>query len=194
MWLIVGLGNPGPKYDRTPHNLGFEVVDELVRRHGLSWQDARRFQSVMAAGAFKGEKLYFQKPLTYMNVSGNAIQPVAAYYKIEPENILVVCDDVNLPHGRIRLRMNGSHGGHNGLRDLISRLGTPNFARLRIGCQPNHPVGDLAGYVLAPMRGERRETAVFSVGAAADCIESVLADGPEKAMSVWNAWSADPPK
>ncbi len=191
MWLFVGLGNPGQKYDQTPHNLGFEVMDELIGRHGLAWQDARRFQSVMAGGSVNGERLYFQKPMTFMNVSGNAVQPAAAYYKIDAENILVVCDDVNLPYGKIRLRMNGSHGGHNGLRDLIGRLGTNNFARLRIGCQPAHPLRDMSGYVLAPMRGEKREIATLAVSAAADCIESVLSDGSARAMSVWNAWSVD---
>lgn len=188
MWLIAGLGNPGSKYENTPHNLGFECVDELVRRHRLSWQEARRFQAVMASGSFKGEKLYFLKPMTFMNLSGGAIQPAAAYYQIPVENILVVCDEVQLPYGRIRLRTEGSHGGHNGLRDIVQRLGGNNFPRLRIGCQAPHPVADMAGYVLGPLHGEKRALAALAVEAAADCIESVIADGPQKAMSIYNAW------
>jgi len=188
MWLIAGLGNPGSKYENTPHNLGFECVDEFVRRHRLSWQDARRFQGVAAAGSHGGEQVYLLKPTTFMNLSGGSIQPFAAYYQIPVENIIVVCDEVQLPYGRIRLRMDGSHGGHNGLRDIVQRLGGTNFPRLRIGCQAPHPVADMADYVLGPLRGEKRELATLAVGAAADCIESVLADGPQKAMSVWNAW------
>ncbi len=188
-WLIVGLGNPGSRYERTPHNLGFEVVDALVQRHRLDWQDTRKFQAQVAAGSFDGEKLYFMKPQTFMNVSGNAVQPFAAYYQIETPNILAVCDEVNLPYGRIRLRADGSHGGHNGLRDLVSRLGGQNFARLRVGCQPNHPVSDLAAYVLGPMRGDAWDISRLSIEAAVDCVEMWLSEGPQKAMAKYNGWS-----
>lgn len=188
MWLIVGLGNPGSKYARTPHNLGFDCVDGLVRRHKLDWQDARRFQGVMAAGSFNGEKLYFLKPMTYMNLSGASVQPCADYYKIPPENVLAICDDINLPWGKIRLRPSGSHGGHNGLRDLIARLGTENFPRLRIGCAPMRPPRDMAEYVLSPAWGEAAEIAPLALGAAEDAVESILRDGLPKAMSLFNAW------
>ncbi|MDK2972353.1 MAG: peptidyl-tRNA hydrolase, family [Candidatus Sumerlaeota bacterium] len=192
MWLIAGLGNPGSRYERTPHNLGYEVADTLVRRHGLRWEDSRRFKSFAAAGSFNGEKIYFLKPITYMNLSGDAVQPFADFYKIPPANVLVACDDVNLPYGRIRLRERGSDGGQKGLRNIIQRLGTDAFCRLRIGCAPERPVGDLAGYVLSPIWGEGVELARLAVEAAADCIEDVLAKGPQKTMSVWNAWSARP--
>ena len=192
MWLIAGLGNPGAKYNRTPHNMGYDVVDILAQRHGLRWQSLSKWPLLAAGGDFQGEKLYFIKPLTYMNLSANAVAPFADYYKIPPRNILVVCDDVNLPYGKIRLRESGSHGGHNGLRDLIQKLGTESFPRLRIGCAPPRPVHDLAQYVLSPMWGEGLELAQPAIDVAADCVEAVLSDGAIKAMAQYNGWSAKP--
>lgn len=190
MWLIAGLGNPGTKYTNTPHNLGYEVVDRLVARHGLAWQDVRKFSAVAAAGAYNGEKLYLLKPMTFMNLSGGSVQPFAAYYKVPVDRILVVCDDVALPWGTIRLRERGSHGGHNGLRDIESRLGSNDYPRLRMGCAPRTRRGDLAAYVLGKMTAAEREVADIEVEAGTDCIEMVLSEGAAKAMSIWNAWSA----
>lgn len=191
-WLIVGLGNPGSRYAGTPHNLGFDVVDVLVGRHGLQWTDQKRFKCVAAAGSLEEDKIFLLKPMTYMNVSGEAVQPFAAYFKVPTERIVVVCDDVALPWGKIRLRERGSAGGHNGLKDLIGRLGSEAFPRLRIGCAPIRKPRDMSSYVLSPMWGEARELADHAVEAAADCIEEVLEKGCAKAMSRWNAWSADP--
>ena len=190
MWLFVGLGNPGSRYDRTPHNLGFDVVDLLVERHGLAWQDTRRFKCVAAAGSFQGEKIFFMKPMTYMNISGDAAQPFADYYKIPNENILAITDDVNLPWGKIRLRAKGSAGGHNGLKSLIQRLGGDDFPRLRLGCQPEGPSGDMKSYVLSPVWGDAAELAPIVREKAADCIESILEDGFSKTMAVYNGWDA----
>lgn len=190
MWLIAGLGNPGSKYDNTPHNLGFETVDFLASRHGLAWQDARKFTCFAAAGSYEGDKLFLVKPMTYMNLSGNAVQSFAAYYKIAPQNIIVVCDDVALPWGKIRLRERGSHGGHNGLRDVQAKLASDEYMRLRIGCEPRTRRGDLAAYVLGKMTKAEREVADLAIAASADCIETVLQDGAPKAMSRWNGWSA----
>ncbi|MCB2157026.1 aminoacyl-tRNA hydrolase [bacterium] len=192
MWLIAGLGNPGAKYNRTPHNLGYEVVDLLVRRHGLRWQNLSKWPAMIAGGNFDGDKLYFMKPLTYMNRSADAVRPFADYYKIPTKNCLAVCDDVNLPFGKIRLRESGSHGGHNGLRDLIQNLGTQDFPRLRIGCAPMKPVHDLAAYVLGSMWGEGLELAELAIEVSADCIETVLSDGTIKAMARYNGWSGKP--
>lgn len=191
MWLIVGLGNPGAKYLRTPHNLGFDCVDLLAQRLDARWQEQSKFQSYAAGGSLAGERVFLLKPVTYMNLSGNAVQPFADYYKIELPRIVVVCDDVALPYGRIRLRQRGSHGGHNGLRDLVNRFASEDFARLRIGCQPNHPVRDLAGYVLGPMTGEAWDLSRLSIEVAADCVETILTEGFGRAMSRYNAWNAD---
>lgn len=192
MWLIAGLGNPGAKYNRTPHNLGYSVVDLLVERHGLRWQSLSKWPTMAAGGGFQGEKLFFLKPLTYMNRSADAVGPFAEFYKIPPRNLLVVCDDVNLPFGKIRLRESGSHGGHNGLRDLIQNLGTDEFCRLRIGCAPMRPVDDLAKYVLSPMWGDGQELAELAVEVAGDCVETVLSEGAPKAMARYNGWTAKP--
>jgi PTH1 family peptidyl-tRNA hydrolase len=191
MWLIVGLGNPGPKYNRTPHNLGYDTVDLLAQRHELRWSEQARFKSYVAAGSTMGFKIFLMKPVTYMNLSGDAVQPFAAFYKIPPENVLVICDDVNLPYGKIRLRERGSHGGHNGLRNIAERFSTDEYPRLRIGCAPEHPVRDLAAYVLSPMYGDDWESSRLSVEVAADCVESVLSDGALKAMSLYNSWSGE---
>jgi PTH1 family peptidyl-tRNA hydrolase len=189
MWLIVGLGNPGPKYNRTPHNLGFDTVDLLAQRHELRWTEQARFKSYVAAGSTMGIKIFLMKPITYMNLSGEAVQPFAAFYKIPPEKIVVICDDVNLPFGKIRLRERGTHGGHNGLRSIGERLATDDYPRLRIGCAPLFPAKDLAGYVLSPMAGDAWETSRLAVEVASDCLESVLSEGPSKAMSLYNSWS-----
>ncbi|MBX3730352.1 MAG: aminoacyl-tRNA hydrolase [Candidatus Sumerlaeia bacterium] len=189
-WLIAGLGNPGKKFNRTPHNLGYEVADLIVRRHGLAWEESRRFKSFAAAGSCDGGKLYLLKPITYMNLSGDAVQPFADYYKIPTDRVLVVCDDANLPFGKIRLRERGSDGGQKGLRHILERLGTDAVCRLRLGCAPTRPARDLTSYVLSPMWGEAAELADLAVQAAADCVEDVLAKGALKAMSVWNAWDA----
>ncbi|NEQ12197.1 MAG: aminoacyl-tRNA hydrolase, partial [Moorea sp. SIO4E2] len=132
--LIVGLGNPEPKYDKTRHNIGFEVVDAIARRLQISGNEHRRFQGWFGQGiGLKGNKLSLLKPLTYMNRSGQAIRAVTDWYKLKPESVLIIYDDMDLPVGRLRLRLSGSAGGHNGMKSAIAHLGTQNFPRLRIG-------------------------------------------------------------
>ncbi|MEQ8819102.1 MAG: aminoacyl-tRNA hydrolase [Sumerlaeia bacterium] len=192
MWLICGLGNPGSKYERTPHNLGFDVVDVLARRHGLEWEDAKKFKARLAVANFQGEKVVLMKPMTFMNVSGEAVRPFCDYYDVAPDRVVAVCDDIALPYGKIRLRAKGSHGSHNGLRSLIQHLKTQDFPRLRIGCQPPRPVNSMADYVLSPMWGEGKELGPLSVEVSADCLEEILASGLDKAMAIFNAWSPEP--
>jgi PTH1 family peptidyl-tRNA hydrolase len=146
----------------------------------------------MAEGSLAGRKVALMKPVTYMNRSGGAILPFAQYYKVPLERVVVVCDDVNLPFGRIRLRLGGSHGGHNGLRDIIEGSGTDQFPRLRIGCAPMRPARDLAGYVLSPMWGEGLELSELAVEVAGDCVEMGILEGLHKAMSVFNSWWGKP--
>lgn len=190
-WVIAGLGNPGAKYDRTPHNLGYEVVDLLARRHGLEWAASRKWPCLAAAGSFRGEKLYFVKPTTYMNLSGDAVQPFADYYNVVAERVLVVCDDVNLPYGRLRLRARGTDGGQKGLRHILGRLGTNDVPRLRLGCAPPRQPRDLASYVLSPIWGDAVEVAAIVVEVAADCVETVISEGVDPAMTRYNGWTVE---
>lgn len=190
MWLIAGLGNPGPRYAQTAHNFGFEVCRLLAERHGMLLTAARQARGHVAEGFVAGEKVLFLLPSTYMNLSGEAVAPLARYYKVDTERVLAVCDDVAIPWGRLRLREGGSHGGHNGLRNIILHLGTDQFPRLRIGCAPENWKGDLAAYVLAPLRGEVLDLARHMVDVAADAVERAIKDGVPEAQNVYNGYDA----
>ncbi len=191
-WLIAGLGNPGSKYANTPHNLGFEVVQMLASRHSMRWTSSKKARAEVADGTIKGSRVLLMMPTTFMNLSGEPISATADYYGIEGANILSITDDVNLPYGRLRIRMKGSHGGHNGLRNIIQHLGNDQFPRLRIGCQPDHPVRDLSAYVLGPARGERRELSDHMVEIASDAVEEIVAGTAEGAMNKYNSYDAHP--
>ena len=132
MKLVVGLGNPGPRYASTRHNVGFEVITRLAEKHGLKAKESRH-NSLIARGIIAGEKVFLQQPLTFMNLSGTAIKPLALQLEIDFKDILVIVDDLDLPLGRIRVRSSGGSGGHNGLKSIIETLGTNEFPRLRIG-------------------------------------------------------------
>ena len=179
--LVVGLGNPGAEYARTRHNAGFWFVDELARRGGGAWRRESRHQCELARVRIEGGELWLAKPATYMNHSGNAVQSVAAFYRIAPAEVLVVHDDIDLPPGVARLKQGGGHGGHNGVRDVISQLGA-DFWRLRIGV--GHPAerAEVINYVLHPPRQE--ETGLIS-GAIERSLEVwplIQAGEMEKAM------------
>ena len=178
--LVVGLGNPGKAYEMTRHNAGFLVVDELARRSAASWKSGPGFRGEMA----KTVGGWLLKPKTFMNESGQAIQALASYYKILPEEILLVTDDFALPFGQLRIRKNGSSGGHNGLESAFTHLGTREIPRLRIGIgSPNGLTGD---YVLDKFTSEELPALDQTVVRAADCVESVLTQGLEKAMNQFN--------
>ena len=147
-WLIVGLGNPGEKYENTRHNVGFQVIDELAERQGKPVQRLK-FKALTGLLTIGGEKALMMKPVTYMNLSGEAVRPAADFYKLPPERILVISDDVALAAGRLRIRAKGSAGGHNGLKSIIQHLGTDQFPRIRVGVgEKPHPDYDLADWVL----------------------------------------------
>ena len=184
--LIVGLGNPGSKYRYTPHNVGFEVVDRLADRHHGEFRDSRRFRSAVAAVTIADQNVHLMQPATFMNLSGEAVAPFARYRGIEPGEILVVCDDINLPLGKIRLRREGSAGGHKGLTSIIQMLGNNGIPRLRIGIDAGEPVDDLTEYVLKPWWGERREAMEHICECAADAIERIFGAGFAKAASEFN--------
>ena len=192
-WLVAGLGHPGSKYERNRHNIGFRVVDELARRHGLpAW--SRKLGGDATAGLVetpKGrEHAVLLKPMEYMNLSGFAVQRLAQFHKIEPEKILVVHDEVDLPFGVVRLKSGGGHGGHNGLRSIIEQLGN-KFARVRVGIgrDPNVPpgkAGDTAGWVLSDFPAATAATVDALIAAACEDIEAVLAVGITAAMNQHN--------
>jgi peptidyl-tRNA hydrolase, PTH1 family len=186
MKLIVGLGNPGAEYEFTRHNLGFLLVDLLAERARCRVTRPED-QAHVGLGTLAGVKVALAKPLTYMNLSGDAVKALAARYEARPdEDIIVAVDDVALPFGRIRVRRNGSAGGHNGLKSIIARLGTQDFARVRLGIAPDHPIQDMARFVLQPFPRAQREEVDKMLWTAADAIESVLTDGIDAAMGRFN--------
>ena len=190
MWIIAGLGNPGSRYERTAHNLGFDVVRLLARRHGFHFNASRQVRAEEATGFIGGEKVAMLLPTTYMNLSGEAVVPYANYYKVEPENVVVITDDVNLPWGKIRVRPGGSHGGHNGLRNIIQHFGHHNFPRVRIGCEPEGWPGDMVSYVLAKLAKDALELAEHMVEIAADASEEVLRSGVKETQNKFNGYDA----
>ena len=187
MKLIVGLGNPGPRYRGTYHNVGFEVVDEVARRRGVGFDAAPADALMVRLRDADGGGGLLVKPLTFMNVSGDAVGALQRYFKIALEDILVVVDDVALPTGRLRIRAKGSAGGHNGLKSIIACLGTDGFARLRVGVGRGDPRRDLADHVLSRVTGEERETLAAATQEAADAAELFLAAPIEELMKRFNA-------
>ena len=185
-WMFVFLGNPGPKYDGTRHNAGFMVGDELAKKCGVSINRLKN-KALTEKCRIAGEEVLLVKPQTYMNLSGEAVRPLADFDKIPPERILVVSDEVSLPIGKLRLRASGSAGGHNGLKSIIQHLGTDKFPRLRIGVgAPPHPDYDMADWVMAVFRNQDAVDMAASVKRAADALESYVKDGLDKTMTVYN--------
>jgi PTH1 family peptidyl-tRNA hydrolase len=185
MRLIVGLGNPGAEYAWTPHNLGFLVVDELADRAGARVERPEA-KSFIGRARLAGQEVLLAKPQTYMNASGMAVRELAGRFEFDTARTIVVVDDVALPWGSLRIRERGSAGGHNGLKSIIGALGSDEFIRIRLGIQPEHPVGDLGDYVLRPMRKAQLEEAAEMVARAADAVEAILNEGPGRAMSRFN--------
>jgi PTH1 family peptidyl-tRNA hydrolase len=185
MKLVVGLGNPGSRYDGTRHNVGFAAVDRLAARHGALWQTAPRGVEALV-GRWRAADVVLAKPLTFMNLSGTAIVGLLQFYKIEPSDALVIVDEVQLETGRLRVRPEGSAGGHNGLKSVIASLGTMQFPRLRIGVGRGDNRRDLADHVLARFESDERETIAEAIEKAADAAEVFVAEGPAAAMTKYN--------
>jgi peptidyl-tRNA hydrolase len=186
--MIAGLGNPGREYVRTPHNAGFEAVDCLAEKLGASWRRENRFRADIAkATAPNGEQLLLLKPLTYMNASGESIGETARYYKIAPEDTIVLCDDINFPAGDIRIRATGGAGGHNGLKSIISHLGTQDFPRVRIGAGTEglETLG-MVDFVLGKISSEAAQPIAEGITAAAEAALMILSDGVPAAMNKHN--------
>lgn len=186
MWLIVGLGNPGSKYEWTRHNCGFILIDELARRAGRELRTPEA-QAVTARVRIGEEEALLVKPQTFMNLSGVAVAALVAKHGIAaPGKVLVISDDLSLPVGRIRIRREGSAGGHNGLKSIIEKLGSPAFPRLRIGIAPDHPIRDTRDFVLAEFTRSERLLLAGTIETAADAVEVLLNRGIEESMSKYN--------
>ncbi|MFG6350595.1 MAG: aminoacyl-tRNA hydrolase [Oscillospiraceae bacterium] len=185
-WLVVGLGNPGEKYENTRHNAGFLVADELGERGRFPIQRLK-FKALTNAAAIGGQGALVMKPATYMNLSGEAVGEAARFYKVAPNHVLVISDDVDLPLGKLRIRTGGSAGGHNGLKSVIQHLGTDQFPRLKVGVGGKpHPDYDMADWVLGKLQGEDKKVMDEAVKRAAEAVECFLRDGPQKAMNRFN--------
>ena len=185
LFLVAGLGNPGAEYQKTRHNAGFMVLDELIRRHGAdckAWQNLGEYAKL----SLQGKEVLFAKPLTYMNESGRMVCSLARFFKVPPQNMLVCFDDLSLDLGHIRMRASGSAGGQKAMKNIIDLMGTQNIARLRVGIGPKPAPFDTADFVLS--RFSRADMAVLepALSKAADAVESWLANGLEKTMSRFN--------
>lgn len=185
MRLIAGLGNPGPKYVWTPHNLGFFVVDKLAEKAGVRVERPEA-KAYIARGQLAGQEMLLAKPQTSMNLSGLSVRDLMTRFAIEAADLIAVYDEAALPWGMLRIRERGSAGGHNGVKSIIAALGTDEFARIRLGVKPQHPVDDLAEYVLAPMRKAQLEVAAEMVEQAAEAVEVILTEGLARAMNRFN--------
>ncbi|MHB0912037.1 MAG: aminoacyl-tRNA hydrolase [Armatimonadota bacterium] len=184
MKLIVGLGNPGREYHGTRHNVGFEVIDALAKRHRIQVR-SRRGKALIGTGSIEGEPVILAKPTTFMNLSGQAVGDLARRHRLNAEDIVVICDDVNLPLGKLRIRAKGSAGGHNGLKSIIHSLGTQDFPRVRVGI--GTPRRDMVDHVLSRFARAERPAVQESVEAAANAVEAILKSGIEAAMNSFNA-------
>ena len=187
MKIVVGLGNPGAQYANTPHSVGFEAVDLLAAAIGAAWEEKRQFKCLWAKGVLAGRQVTLVKPQTYMNLSGESVAPLVKYSNATAADLVVVQDDIDLPVGRLRVRVGGSCGGHNGIRNIIERLGTMQFTRVKIGVGKDKT--NVIGHVLGKFDPAARKIIDQAVAAAAKAAESALLNGAERAMNEFNGWA-----
>ena len=185
MRLIVGLGNPDPEYQWTPHNLGFMAVDELANRAAIRVERPEG-KALVGRGKLAGEEILLAKPQTYMNLSGISVRELLAKYELDISDLLVMWDEVQLPLGTIRVHPDGSAGSHNGAKSVIGALGTQEFARLRLGCGPEHQLSSRREYVLRPMKKAELEVAAEMLDEAGNAVEMILKEGLDAAMTKYN--------
>lgn len=185
-YIIAGLGNPGPKYHNTRHNVGFVSVDELAKKHGAEIQRLK-FRSLTAEISLGSHKILLLKPQTFMNSSGEAVAEAARFYRIPPENILVIFDDISLPPGKLRVRRKGSDGGHNGIRSIITHLDSENFPRIKIGVGAKpHPDYDLAKWVLSTFSSAEQKPLREAITQSVDAAELIISGSIDEAMNRFN--------
>ncbi|MDE3197026.1 MAG: aminoacyl-tRNA hydrolase [Acidobacteriota bacterium] len=185
MFLVAGLGNPGEEYAATPHNMGFLVVDRLAARHSIR-VTRKECQALIGQGNIGGRQVLLAKPQTYMNLSGIAVKSLIEKNEIALSNFIAVYDDLDLPWGTLRIRPRGSPAGHNGARDIVAKLGTQQFTRIRLGAHPGHPLSSGADYLLSRFSRQQNETLDAFIDLGADAAESIIAEGVEKSMTRFN--------
>jgi peptidyl-tRNA hydrolase, PTH1 family len=184
-FLVAGLGNPGEEYENTPHNLGFMVVDRLAESNAIR-VSRKENMAFVGLGAVRGKRVALAKPQTFMNLSGSSLKGLLERYGLEPGRLVLVYDELDLPWGSLRIKPKGSAAGHNGVKNVIQSLGTNEFPRIRIGIDPGHPRKSGAEFVLGPFKRAQKQEVEETVGRAAEAVESILAEGVEKSMTVFN--------
>ena len=185
MYIIVGLGNPTDKYARTRHNVGFDTIDYIADKYGIA-MDFMKHKAICGKGIIEGEKVILDKPMTYMNLSGESVRELVDYYKCDPDDIIVIYDDISLDVGKRRIRTKGSAGGHNGIKNIIAHLGTQEFTRIKIGVGEKPKQMDLADYVLGRFSEAERPVIREGVDRACKAVEMIISNGPDKAMNEFN--------
>ena len=185
MFLVAGLGNPGEQYAATPHNLGFLVVERLAARHAIR-MTRKECQALLGQGTIGGKPVLLAKPQTFMNLSGVAVKPLMERHEIAPSELILVYDELDLPWGSLRVRPKGSAAGHNGITDVIEKIGTQEFPRIRLGVHPGHALPSGKDYLLSRFTRQQIETLDAFVDLAADAAESIIAEGAEKSMAKFN--------
>ena len=185
MYLVAGLGNPGLKYKHTRHNVGFDTITYIADRYRIN-MDMKKFRGVAGTGFIEGQKVMLLKPQTYMNLSGESIGEAASFFKLEPSQVIVICDDIALAPGSIRIRLKGSSGGHNGLKNIIEHLGTEGFPRVRVGVGGKPENWDLKDHVLGHYSREEAALVEEAIINAADAVRLIVAGSPSEAMNLYN--------
>lgn len=186
MYLIVGLGNPGRKYEGTRHNMGFDVIDYLIEKYNIP-QGGVKFNAMYGKGIIGGQRVILAKPLSFMNLSGGPVGDLVNYFKVDPETeLIVIYDDIDLEPGQLRIRVKGSAGGHNGIKDIIKRLGTDKFLRIKVGVGAKPKDWDLADHVLGHFTQDDRKIVDEAIKKAGDAVDKMISQGTEAAMNEYN--------
>jgi peptidyl-tRNA hydrolase, PTH1 family len=185
MHIIVGLGNPTDKYQATRHNIGWDAITRISDDYGISL-DMKKHKAICGKGSIAGEKVVLAKPITYMNLSGESVRELMDFYKVTPEEVIVIYDDISLEVGQLRLRTKGSAGGHNGIKSIISHMGTDEFPRIKIGVGDKPKGWDLADYVLGRFAAEEQETVREALKVTSDAVKTILTNGIDAAMNQYN--------
>jgi len=185
MYIIVGLGNPGKEYAGTRHNIGFEVIDEIARQNGIS-MDGKKHKAIYGKGTIDGYKVILAKPQTYMNLSGESVRELTDFYKVNEEELIIIYDDISLDIGQLRIRKKGSAGGHNGIKSIISHLGTQEFTRIKVGVGDKPKGYDLADYVLGHFSKTEKPLTEKAVSFAAEAAKAIVTTNADTAMNLYN--------